>query len=131
MNIFQEQERFMNAGDIPTGLFFGTGIGSRGYLDMCKRLIHEELDELEAENSHYKFNTLKEATDLLYVVLQYLNALVGSRRAMALFELVHNNNMSKVSEDGKLRKRADGKVLKPEKYRPISEEELMLIVRGI
>lgn len=32
------------------------------------------------------------------------------------FQRVHNNNMTKVADNGKIRLRADGKILKPEGY---------------
>lgn len=41
------------------------------------------------------------------------------------FKLVHENNMTKVQEDGKVMKNPDGKVLKPLGYTPVNLKGLL------
>jgi len=106
------QAEFLDAGDstYPTN--------SIDDLNMCISLVREEFYEWEEENpwllSGYT-NDLKEAIDLIYVVAQYLNKQVGPEKAAKLFEAVHTNNMAKCT-NGKLVKREDGKILKPEGF---------------
>ncbi|MFE2099533.1 hypothetical protein [Streptomyces sp. NPDC059468] len=57
----------------------------------------------------------KELADLLYVV--YGTADLLEIPLEAVFAEVHRSNMSKVSPDGKVSRREDGKVLKPDTYR--------------
>jgi len=61
-------------------------------------------------------NLAKEMADLMVVV-------VGTAQLMDMpfthvFNEVMDSNMSKVSENGKILRREDGKILKPETYRP-------------
>jgi predicted HAD superfamily Cof-like phosphohydrolase len=105
----------MEAGEVPMD------VGVVGVMNPAKMpfdLIEEEFNELQEEIPYCKagnINDLKEAIDLIYVVCQYLNVQVGPEKAMSLFEAVHANNMDKCI-DGKLVKREDGKVLKPDGF---------------
>jgi hypothetical protein len=109
MNVFQLQREFTKAGDVE---------------HPCKdhrlpsNLVCEEYDEWIDEDPYFlngNLNDLKEMVDLLYVAAGYLNAAVGAEKAAKLFEAVHSNNMDKCI-DGKLVKREDGKILKPEGF---------------
>ena len=60
-------------------------------------------------------NLRKEWADLQYVVSQ---AAVYYEIPSEAFDRVHANNMTKVV-DGKVRFRDDGKILKPEGYKPV------------
>jgi SAM-dependent MidA family methyltransferase len=106
-------------------------------------LVREENRELVEAAGHF----LKEAADFLYVVQGAINAgatdeqLEGvrqeSRLALELFdaipldifakalELVHENNMSKRQPDGSVKRREDGKVLKPDNYKPVDLTPLL------
>jgi hypothetical protein len=84
------------------------------------RLIREEADELErALLFEYPAQVLKEACDLDYVLkgtLVSLKDMVDPDRGP--FREVHEANMSKLDDDGRPIKRADGKYLKSKNYRP-------------
>lgn len=92
-------------------------------------LIEEELEELiEAhalEDKKKRIVDIADAlTDLLYVV--YGAGLVYGIDLDACFKEVHESNMSKLGEDGKPVKRADGKVLKGPNYRKPDLSKVLL-----
>lgn len=78
-------------------------------------LIAEELQELKDAIADRNVVEVADAlTDLLYVVY-------GAGHAFGVeldlcFNEVHNSNMSKLDENGKVLKREDGKVLKSDRY---------------
>lgn len=104
------------------------GIGSIRQLALYRKLIDEEcntemlpaLDEL-LEESSLNHDRIKEiidcAADTLYVVIGLLKTLGVD--ANEVFKEVHSSNMTKVDpETGVVKRRDDGKILKPEGYRP-------------
>lgn len=80
-------------------------------------LIEEEVDELEEAFSKDDLVGIADAlTDILYVVY-------GAGHAYGIdldkcFAEVHRSNMSKLDENGNVIRRADGKVLKSDRYTP-------------
>ena len=97
-----------------------------------QRLISEEYEEfLEAhaesvtyiQNDRAREHCLKELTDLVYVAYQYA-ACAGWDLDEALTR-VHLSNLSKLDDDLKPIKRADGKVLKGPNYKPASLIDLV------
>lgn len=108
---------FMKAGEIPSF----EDEPNKVYLIL--RGIDEEYAEFdeaafayqEDPNEDTRKQLVKEWADLQYVVSQA--AVYFEIPADPAFNRVHNNNMTKVI-DGKLIKREDGKVLKPEGYVP-------------
>lgn len=80
--------------------------------DLCIRLIREEFKELE--KAYSLKDIAKELTDLLYVT--YRMAYIYGINADAVFDLVHQSNMSKLGADGQPIYREDGKVLKGPNY---------------
>ena len=107
--LFQDQEAFMKAGD-----------ATRNSTDrkdevLAVTLIEEEFEEFMDEPAfipNNNINSLKECIDVIYVCCQYMNTVVGSKKAQKLWDVVHAHNMSKC-QNGKLVKREDGKVMKP------------------
>lgn len=95
--------------------------GKAKFWDLRMRLIAEEFKELlnellDARNGeHDMLKILKEAADLVYVTVGTIQ-LLGYPFTPAFCE-VHESNMSKIPEDGKVVRRADGKILKPPTYR--------------
>lgn len=92
----------------------------RKAIELRLRLISEEYKELTDELLDFyngKGNlqkAAKEMADLLYVI-------AGTAHIMEIplqdvFALVHDSNMSKIPDDGKVVRRADGKILKPSTY---------------
>jgi len=106
-------------------------------------LVREESAEVDEAVT----NLLKEYVDYSYVVtgailagatLDQINEATGHNIVAGLvcseipdevfraaFRRVHANNMSKVHADGTVRRREDGKVLKPEGYQPCDLSDLV------
>jgi len=125
-NVFADQYEFLQAGDVladrPT---------KREHL--AYTLIKEEFKEFvqepsyftsQGEQNEYGLNSIKEALDLMYVTAQYLNVTIGPDKAKECWDALHANNMSKCT-NGKLLKREDGKVLKPEGYKKLDLAPLL------
>ncbi len=93
-------------------------------LTLRKRLLQEELDEFKVEvdsiiskldkgekvdrDSYIKM--IHELADIQYVLSGF--AVSFGIDLEQIFELIHKSNLSKLGEDGKPIKRADGKILK-------------------
>lgn len=87
-------------------------------LEFRKKLIQEEYEEfLEAVEDGDLVNAFKELADLIYVVEGTAVEMGGDLDAV--FNEVHESNMSKLGADGKPVYREDGKVLKgPDYFEP-------------
>jgi len=86
-------------------------------LELRMTLIEEEENEFrEAVENKDLSNAIKEACDVIYVYAGFLIEM-GVDPDVA-FDEVHRSNMSKVWEDGTVKFREDGKVLKPPTYSP-------------
>lgn len=86
-------------------------------LDLIEEEVNEFLDEIEAEDLP---KAVKEACDVVYVMVGWvIEQGVDFDKA---FAEVHRSNMSKVWDDGQVRFREDGKVLKPPGYSPADIE---------
>jgi predicted HAD superfamily Cof-like phosphohydrolase len=82
-------------------------------------LIQEELNEYRhAAEKHDLVEVADALSDLMYVVLGTYVSHGLQDLAEALFAEVHRSNMSKLDEDGRVIYRADGKVLKSDRWRP-------------
>lgn len=119
MSIFTDQKSFMSACDQMSaeGLNIETPLWGT--------LIREEYSELFGALRHFqssptlnhKAEVAKEAIDLIYVVAGLLNNL--NIPADQVWDAVHKSNMAKVNPStGKVSKRSDGKILKPEGWCP-------------
>ena len=122
MSIFHDQYRFLQAGDVP--------VGTLAAEELASKLIGEEVTEFMNEWLYFDDGmggdpaVIKEALDLMYVTAQYLNVTIGPDKAKECWDALHANNMSKCT-DGKLIKREDGKVLKPEGYKKLDLSEVL------
>jgi predicted HAD superfamily Cof-like phosphohydrolase len=89
-----------------------------------RRLIEEEYEELiEALDEGDLAHIAKEAADVIVVVL-------GAMAEYGIpfdevWKAVHASNMAKVGEDGKVARREDGKVLKPDGWEPPNIEKII------
>ena len=82
------------------------------------RMFLEELDEYrEAVKNHDVVEVADALTDMLYVLLGTFIAHGLQDIAEELFDEVHRSNMSKLDKRGKPLFRADGKVLKSDRFR--------------
>jgi predicted HAD superfamily Cof-like phosphohydrolase len=111
-NIFTDQEKFMRACDQSVGEF------NINQLNMYLGLIKEEGDELQAAIiKQDKVETLDALIDILVVTVGTLHSL-GVDAEGAWNEVMKTNFAKIDSKTGKVSKREDGKVLKPEGWTP-------------
>ena len=119
VDVFGLQQDFLNysgLADIPDTYTLEERI------DMSENLVREEINEWLLEE-RYTPKDLKEATDMMYVLAQYLNVTYGTKIAQEAFRRVHTNNMSKISGD--IVRRDDGKVQKNVGYKKVSLADLL------
>jgi predicted HAD superfamily Cof-like phosphohydrolase len=111
-SVFQDQEKFMTACDQTVGEF------NINQLNMYLGLIKEEGDELsEAVKRMDKIGTLDALIDIMVVTIGTLHSL-GVDAEGAWNEVMRTNFAKIDPETGKVNKREDGKVLKPEGWTP-------------
>jgi predicted HAD superfamily Cof-like phosphohydrolase len=106
--------------------------------DMKIGLIQEEYDEFfealknevfldtlteQLTPEQAKENILKELVDMVYVILGYAH--YRSWDFDSAFRRVHQSNMSKVPEDGVIQYHPNGKVKKPDSYKPANLGDLI------
>jgi predicted HAD superfamily Cof-like phosphohydrolase len=127
MSIFRDQRDFMRACD----QMFSEGLNVE--TSLWGTLIHEEYLELHKALQdfqtqpvlNHKAEVAKEAIDLIYVIAGLLNNLQVP--ADDVWLAVHDSNMSKVDpQTGKVLKRHDGKILKPEGWKKPDILKLLL-----
>ena len=116
-NPFRDQEKFMKACDQSV-------TGDQAQFDMYMGLIDEEYKELkDAPND---VETLDALIDILVVTIGAIHS--AGWDAEGAWKEVMNTNFAKIDKDtGKVRKREDGKVLKPLGWKP---PELAQFVKG-
>lgn len=108
-NPFRDQEKFMRACDQTVG-----EINSQQF-SLYKNLIKEEFDELtQAKN---QLDELDALIDILVVTIGAIHSMGAD--AEGAWKEVMRTNFAKIDKDtGKVRKRDDGKVLKPLGWTP-------------
>ena len=112
MNPFRDQEKFMRACDQPVD-------GSQMSLfDMYCGLIEEEHNELkQALTDNNDVEVLDALIDILVVTIGAIHS--AGFDAEGAWKEVMSTNFAKIDKDtGKVRKREDGKVLKPVGWTP-------------
>ena len=108
-NPFRDQEKFMKACDQTTGEF-----NEQQYQMYCN-LIREEFDELVASTTAK--DDLDALIDILVVTIGAIHSLGADGEGA--WKEVMRTNFAKIDKDtGKVRKREDGKVLKPVGWTP-------------
>ena len=107
MNPFRDQEKFMRACDQEVDKF------NEKQYNMYIGLIHEEVGELTvAEQNNDQVEQLDALIDILVVTIGAIHS--AGFDAEGAWKEVMSTNFAKVDRDtGKVRKREDGKVLKP------------------
>jgi predicted HAD superfamily Cof-like phosphohydrolase len=106
-NPFRDQEKFMKACDQSVG-----DVNQKQF-EMYKNLIEEEFNELvTAENNNDPVEQLDALIDILVVTIGAVHSMGAD--AEGAWKEVMRTNFAKIDhETGKVRKREDGKVLKP------------------
>lgn len=107
-NPFKDQETFMRACDqgVP---------GSLDQYEMYCNLIREEFEELQVANDDVE--ALDALIDILVVTIGAIHSMGAD--AEGAWQEVMRTNFAKIDPvTGKVRKREDGKVLKPEGWQP-------------
>ncbi len=107
MSVFQDQEHFMKACGQTVDSF------NKDQFDLYVNLINEELEELhEAISQNDKVEMLDALIDIMVVTIGAVHSM-GSHGDGA-WNAVHATNLAKIdAKTGMVRKREDGKVLKP------------------
>ncbi len=111
-NPFKDQTTFMNACGQTTDKWH------RAQFEMYLDLIREEHSELtEAVTNEDSVEVLDALVDILVVTIGAINSMCADGEAA--WNEVMRTNFAKIDpETGKVRKREDGKVLKPEGWQP-------------
>jgi predicted HAD superfamily Cof-like phosphohydrolase len=111
-NPFKDQEKFMRACDQSVEGF------DEKQFEMYKNLIEEEFNELiTAENHNDRVEQLDALIDILVVTIGAIHSM-GADGEGAWKEVMRTNFAKIDKETGKVRKREDGKVLKPAGWTP-------------
>jgi predicted HAD superfamily Cof-like phosphohydrolase len=106
-NPFRDQEKFMRACDQTVEEF------NADQFNLYMKLIEEECRELgDAVGQHDKIETLDALIDILVVTIGAIHSM-GANAEGAWKEVMRTNFAKIDHETGKVRKREDGKVLKP------------------
>jgi predicted HAD superfamily Cof-like phosphohydrolase len=112
-NPFRDQEKFMRACDQTVG-----GEFDKEQFNLYVSLIEEEANELaDAIRAHDQIETLDALIDILVVTIGAIHSM-GSDAEGAWKEVMKTNFAKIDHETGKVRKREDGKVLKPVGWTP-------------
>lgn len=90
-------------------------------------MLEEEVQEVKkAIEQEDLIESARELADVLYVLLGTVHGLGIQEQFEAVFEEVHNSNMSRLDENGKPIQRADGKILKSTNYREPNIKQFFL-----
>ena len=111
-NPFRDQEKFMRSCDQTVGEL------NPAQFELYKNLIEEEFGELvTAENDNDRVEQLDALIDILVVTIGAIHSMGAD--AEGAWKEVMKTNFAKIDhETGKVRKREDGKVLKPQGWTP-------------
>jgi predicted HAD superfamily Cof-like phosphohydrolase len=119
-NVFRDQEKFMRACDQSVDCF-----NSNQFL-LYTKLIKEEWIELNvAIDNNNQIETLDALVDILVVTIGAIHSM-GVDGEGAWKEVMKTNFAKIDSETGKVRKREDGKVLKPLGWEPPNLQSYIL-----
>lgn len=117
MNPFADQRIFMEACGQSVGVY------NQNQFDLYKNLISEEFQELNNSTS---------SVDQLDALIDIIVVSIGAMHSMGVdtegaWKEVMNSNFAKIDwETKKVKKREDGKILKPEGWQPPQLEKFIL-----
>ena len=110
-NPFRDQEKFMRACDQSVDEF-----NEKQFALYTNLIIEEQQELLEATLSDNRVEQLDALIDILVVTVGAIHSMGAD--AEGAWKEVMMTNFAKIGEDGKVRKREDGKVLKPTGWTP-------------
>jgi predicted HAD superfamily Cof-like phosphohydrolase len=118
-NPFRDQEKFMRACDQSVGEV------NEKQFDLYKNLIEEEFNELTtAELDNNRVEQLDALIDILVVTIGAIHSMGAD--AEGAWKEVMSTNFAKIDKKtGKVIKREDGKVLKPDGWTPPNLKEFL------
>ena len=115
-NLFRDQEKFMRACEQTVGEF------NEAQYQLYCNLISEEFNELVASTT--KVDDLDALIDILVVTIGAIHSLGAD--AEGAWKEVMSTNFAKIDKQtGRVRKREDGKVLKPAGWTPPELEQFV------
>lgn len=123
LTYFQQYNQFADACDIPLGKL--NEAPNQAAISLAKALIREEYEKelvpalLKFESAPSLENLVEVAdgiADTIYVLCQLARVL--GVPLDDVWRAVHSSNLRKVGPSGKVLRRADGKILKPEGWQP-------------
>lgn len=120
---FKLYNEFADACDIPQGSIVEPV--DRAQIELATRLVEEEWEN-ETKSALVKYQARPSLTNLAEVadgIGDSIYVLCQLARSMGIpldsvFLCIHHSNMTKVESDGKVRRREDGKILKPVGWEP-------------
>ena len=121
--ILSKVEEFQNATDQPVSKT--PCIGEEKHATLRYQLMAEENKEYFAACINKdKVEILDACVDMLYILSGTINSNGLQELIEPAFNLVHANNMTKVGSDGKVLRDPNGKILKPEGFKPVDLKQL-------
>ena len=87
-------------------------------------MAEENIEYFTACISKDKVEILDACVDMLYILAGTINSNGLQELIEPAFNLVHLNNMTKVGSDGKVLRDPNGKILKPEGFKPVNLKQL-------
>lgn len=88
-------------------------------------MSEENREYLVACLQENKVEILDALIDMAYILFGTVASHGMTEEFIKGFDLVHDNNMTKIQSNGKVLKNADGKILKPEGYKPVDLSSLL------
>ena len=129
MNSHDDVKRFMLACDQSVRATPNIDKTNDNQVGLYMLLINEEWNELKAAMSNTDLVEIADACADLKWVIEGLEHTIGLPQQQVWNE-VARSNMSKISESGKVLKRKDGKVQKPETYSPPDIKTIITKTKG-
>ena len=123
-NPFRDQEKFMKACDQSVNEF------NKDQFNLYVTLIEEEANELaDAITAHDQVETVDALIDILVVTIGALHSMGAD--AEGAWKEVMQTNFNKIDKKtGKVIKREDGKVLKPDGWTPPNLKDFLIKHKG-
>jgi phosphoribosyl-ATP pyrophosphohydrolase len=98
--------------------------GKSSNASLYEDLIFEEFSEWVMTEKNNKTAELKELSDLVYVIFGY--AIASGYDLTEAIERVHANNLARMrQDDGSIKRREDGKIIKNPNTPPVYLEDLV------